>query len=179
MISCFFSCLAHVTSVCHPPSPPSKPVLCKYLSPSCLPNKKASSYRGPRVPHYNVQERLHSPTCQREVKKLNWKNSILSPQLNHVINDTRSNKVVMQPPKKGINILQLPIIELSNKPWTPTTPIPNIYHPIILRRSDSIKTQEHIPQKTFPHTTYYSKTSPNFLNQLEDLFYLWIPPNHF
>ena len=145
MISCFLSSLAHVTFVWHPPSSLSKLVLCQYLSPSCLPNKKTSSYKGPRVPHYTMRERLHSPIFQRKVKRPNLKNSILSAQLNQVISDTQNNEVVMQPPKKFINILQLIIIELSNKPWTLTTLILNIYHPSILGRSDSIKTQECIP----------------------------------
>ena len=56
----------------------------------------------------------------------------------------------MQPPKKGINILQLPIVELSNKPRTLTTPIPNTYRPSILRGSDSIKASECIPQRQIP-----------------------------
>ena len=150
MISHFLCSLTDVASVRHPPSPPSKLVLCQYLSPSCLPSKNANSYRGLRVPHYTMRERFCSLTCQSEVIRLNWKDSILGPQPDHVINGTRSNEVVMQPPKKRINILHLPIIELSNKPWTPTTTISNIYYRSILRRSNRIRAQECIPQQYFP-----------------------------
>ncbi|KYF36685.1 hypothetical protein SMIM3I_02240 [Streptococcus mitis] len=56
----------------------------------------------------------------------------------------------MQPPKQRINILQLSIIEMSNKLWTPTNPIPNIFHPNILRDNDRIKARKCIPQRRFP-----------------------------
>ena len=53
----------------------------------------------------------------------------------------------MQPPKKGFYFLQLPVIELSTKPRTPTSSIPHINHLSIFRRGYRIKVWEGIPQR--------------------------------
>ena len=113
MITCFFFCFAHIASVRHPLSPLSKLILSQYLSTSCFSSNKASSYRSSRVPNYTIREGLRSPTCQGGVEGLNRKIIFFCLQSKHNIINTRRDGVIMQLPKKGIQFLQLPVIELN------------------------------------------------------------------
>ena len=56
----------------------------------------------------------------------------------------------MQPPKKDIYLLQLPIMQLPNKPRAPTTTILDINHPRIFWRGYGIKIQKWILPKRVP-----------------------------
>ena len=86
-------------STCLASIPPFELIQCQNLRPSCLPNEKAGSNKGLRVPHCIVWERLHSSTSQRRVKGPDWKITILSLQPNHDIKSTQNNGIVMQPPE--------------------------------------------------------------------------------
>ena len=115
-----------------------------------------------------MRERLHSPTCQGV--GLDWKITIFCLQPNHNIIGTQRDGVIMQPPKKGIYFLQLPIIELSNKPQTPTTPISNINYPSIFRRDYRIKIQKGIPQRQIPTPPILPKLHPVLWANLKTSF---------
>ena len=68
--------------------------------------------------------------------------------------------MILQPSKDVIYFLQLPIIQLSKEPRIPTTTIPNINHPRILRRSFRKKIQESFPQWLIPTPYILSELHP-------------------
>ena len=161
--------LAHVASIWHLPYLPSELILFQYLTPSCLLSEKASSCRGLRVQHFTVLERLRTPTCQREVEGMNWKISFLSPQPNHGVISTQNYGAVMQPPKKGINILQLPIIDclINLRPQLPPSQTLTTQASL----EEAIAKRPH-HSKANPYTTYLSRISLHSLSEPKDFFYL-------
>ena len=58
--------------------------------------------------------------------------------------------MIIQPLKEDVYLLQLSIIQLSNKPRIPATTIPSIIHPSIFRGSYRKKVRESIPQWHIP-----------------------------
>ena len=66
----------------------------------------------------------------------------------------------MQPSKDVIYFLQLLIIQLSKEPRIPTTTIPNINHPRILRGSYRKRIQESFPQRHIPTPYILSELHP-------------------
>ena len=117
VITLFFFFFTHVASVGKPPLPPSELIQDQNPGPSCLPSKEANSHRSPRIPNNAMRERCRSPIHQEGVIRFHREVTILWSQPHYSILRIQANGVFIQAPKKIIHHLQLPIMQLSNKPW--------------------------------------------------------------
>ena len=147
MITRFFFLFAHVVSIKHLLPPHFELIQSQNLDPSCLPSKEADSNKGPRVPDHTMRERIRFPTSQGGVERLNRKITTLYINPLHWILRLHRKRMVMQPLKEVVYLIQLPIIQLSNKPRILATTIPNINHPSIFRGSYRKKVLGSRPQQ--------------------------------
>lgn len=91
---------------------------------------------------------ISSPAIQGKVEGLNKKDVILCIHPYQNILRIQRGGMIMEPLKKVIHFLKLPIIQLFKEPRIPTTTIPNINHPSILRETYRKKNPRKLPSTT-------------------------------